>query len=100
MFHSIVSDKKTSSPLRHNDFREECAEDPDFRIKKTAGPLWEIKALSLTAATWLRSNFDGPAGFGNNEIRTDLAGANRFMLKARGQCYRIEYIGPLGINIF
>ena len=47
MFHSIVSDKKTGSPLRHNDFREECAEDPDFRIKKTAGPLWEIKALSL-----------------------------------------------------
>lgn len=100
MFHSVVSEERIGSPLRQNDFREGCIEAPDFRIKKTAGPLWEIKALSQSAATWLRSNFDGPASFGNNEIRTDLAGANRFMRKARGHCYRIEYIGPLGINIF
>ena len=100
MFHSVISGERTGSPLRQNDFREECVEHSDFRIKKTAGPLWEIRALSQATATWLRSNFEGPAGFGDNEIRTDLAGANRFMRKARGQCYRIEYIGPLGVNIF
>ena len=100
MFHSVISNERAGSPLRQNDFREGCIEAPDFRIKKTSGPVWEIKALSQTAATWLRSNFDGPAGFGSNEIRTDLAGANRFLRKARGQCYRIEYIGPHSVNIF
>jgi hypothetical protein len=100
MFHSVVSDERTGSPLRVNDSRQRCIEAPDFRIKKTAGNLFEIKALSRIAATWLRSNFDGPAGLGDNDIRTDLAGANRFMRKARDQCYRIEYIGPHSVNIF
>jgi hypothetical protein len=100
MSYSIAFDKSTDSPVRHNDFREERAEDPDFRIIKSIGPLWLIKALSQTAATWLRVNFEGPAGLGNNEISTDRAGANRFICKARGQSYRIEYIGPLGVNIF
>ena len=97
MFHSLISDERTGSPLRQND--PKCIEAPDFRIKKTARHLWEIKALSQGAATWLRSNFDG-AAFGHNEIRTDLAGANRFMRKARGLSYRIEYVGPHSVNIF
>jgi hypothetical protein len=100
MFHSVVSDEWTGGPVHQNDFRKGCIETPDFRIKKIAGHLWEIMALSQSAASWLRSNFDGPAGSGNDNIRTDLAGANRFMREARGQYYRIEYIGPHSTNVF
>ncbi|MQW90099.1 hypothetical protein [Sinorhizobium saheli] len=76
------------------------SEGADFRIQRAADLMWEVSALSDRAARWVRANYQPVSPSDGDVIRTDLVGANRFMGKARTQGFRIEYIGPHGVNLF
>lgn len=66
-----------------------------FRIRRLDRGDWEIRVLSSTARTWAAQaagrEFVNELG---NAIRTDLAGVNFFIYRAREWGYRAEYIGP------
>lgn len=67
----------------------------DFRIRQLDRGEWEIFILSSTAKNWaLHAAGRQSANPLGNTIRTDVAGVNKFICRARENGYHAQYIGP------
>lgn len=67
----------------------------DFRIRQRDRGEWEIFILSATAKNWaLQAAGRQSASAIGNTIRTDVAGVNKFICRARERGYHAQYIGP------
>jgi hypothetical protein len=67
----------------------------DFRIRQRDRGEWEIFILSATAKNWaLQAAGHQSASAVGNTIRTDVAGVNKFICRAREKGYHAQYIGP------
>jgi len=67
----------------------------DFRIRQRDRGEWEIFILSATAKNWaLQAARHQSASAVGNTIRTDVAGVNKFICRAREKGYHAQYIGP------
>jgi hypothetical protein len=67
----------------------------DFRIRQRDPGEWEIFILSAVAKNWaLQAAGRQSSSAVGNTIKTDVAGLNKFICRAREKGYRAQYIGP------
>lgn len=66
----------------------------DFRVLRLDHGGWEICVLSAAARSWTVQVAGLETADTGTPIRTNLAGVNDFINRARKSGYRTEYVGP------
>lgn len=74
---------------------QNAAMKADFRVRFSDGDGWIVAIVSDRARRWAQASLDY-GGYVPDEdvVRTDLAGVNDLVSRARLQGYVSEYIGP------